>query len=47
MDYENKGNWDNCEFITSGDFEKDMLFIQEQYKNIKGKIPEYYNPKIY
>jgi len=33
--------------MPCGDFKKDMLFIEEKYKNIQGKIPEYYNPKIY
>ena len=47
MDYERKEIGIICEFNPSGDFEKDMLFIQERYKNIKGKNPEYYNPKIY
>ena len=47
MDYEKKEIGIMCEFNTSGNFEKDMLFIQEQYKNIKGKKPEYYNTKIY
>ena len=27
----------------SGDFEKDMCFIQNQFKDFKGKIPENYN----
>ena len=36
-----------CEFKPSGNFEKDMLFIQGKYENVKGKIPEYYNPKIF
>jgi len=36
-----------CEFNPNGNFEEDMFFIQEKYKNIKGKKPEYYNPKIY
>tara|TARA_B100000767_G_scaffold253356_1_gene257853 strand:+ start:441 stop:992 length:552 start_codon:yes stop_codon:yes gene_type:complete len=47
IDYENKLVGIICDFIPCGDFEKDMLFIQEKYKNVKGKIPEYYNPKIY
>ena len=36
-----------CKFYASGNFVKDMLFIEDKYKNIKGKNPEYYNPKIY
>ena len=47
MDYETKEVGVICNFKACGDFKKDMLFIQEKYKNIKGKIPEYYNPKIY
>lgn len=34
-------------FWPSGDFEKDMLFIQEQYKDKVGKYPENYNPQIF
>ena len=45
-DYENKEVGIICDFIPCGDFEKDMLFIQEQYKDVKGKIPENYNPEI-
>ena len=47
MDYEKKEIGIMCEFNTSGNFEKDMLFIQEKYKNVKGKTPGNYNPKIY
>jgi 1-acyl-sn-glycerol-3-phosphate acyltransferase len=47
MDYKNKEVGVICVFMPCGDFEKDMLFIQEQYKGVKGKIPENYNPKIY
>ena len=47
MDYKKKEIGVMCEFNVSGNFEKDMLFIQEKYKNIKAKVPEYYNPKIY
>ena len=47
MDYEKKEIGIMCEFNASGNFEKDMLFIQEQYKGVKGKIPGNYNPKIY
>jgi len=47
MDYENKEIGIMCEFNASGNFEADMLFIQEKYKNIKGKTPANYNPKIY
>ena len=47
MDYEKKEIGIICEFKTSGNFEEDMLFIQEKYKNVKGKTPGNYNPKIY
>ena len=47
MGYENKKIGIIHEFIPSGNFEQDMLLIQEKYQNIKGKIPEYYNPKIF
>ena len=47
MDYGNKKIGIIHEFIPSGNFEEDMLLIQEKYQNIKGKIPENYNPKIY
>ena len=30
----------------TGDMDTDMLFIQNQFKNFKGKIPENYNPII-
>jgi len=46
-DYEKKEIGIMCDFMPCGDFEKDMLFIQEQYKGLKGKIPENYNPKIF
>jgi len=47
IDYVKKEIGVMCEFFASGDFESDMLFIQEKYQNINGKIPEYFNPKIY
>tara|TARA_X000000368_G_C23005720_1_gene701080 strand:- start:288 stop:839 length:552 start_codon:yes stop_codon:yes gene_type:complete len=46
MDYERKEVGIICEFMPSGDFEKDMLFIEDKYKEVKGKIPNYYNPNI-
>ena len=46
MDYEKKEVGIICEFMPSGDFHKDMSYIQEQYKFVKGKIPEFYNPNI-
>jgi len=47
MDYEKKEIGIMCEFKPNGNFEEDMLFIQEKYKNVKGKTPENFNPKIY
>ena len=47
MDYKKKEIGIMCKFYASGNFVKDMLFIQEKYTNIKGKTPEYFNPKIY
>ena len=46
MDYKNKEVGVINQFITTNDIEKDMLFIQDQFKNIQGKIPENYNPNI-
>lgn len=34
-------------FQPSGDFEKDMAYIQEQYRNIGPRHPDNYNPQIY
>ena len=47
MDYENKKVGIIDSITPTVDIEKDMLLIQEKYQNIKGKIPEYYNPKIF
>ena len=47
MDYEKKEIGIINEFHASGDIDKDLLFIQNQFKNIKGKIPKNYNPKIF
>jgi len=47
MDYEKKEIGIMCEFKTSGNFEEDMLFIEEKYMNVKGKTPGNYNLKIY
>ena len=46
MDYERKEIGIIGKFIATGDFEKDISFIQDKYKDVKAKIPEYYNPKI-
>ena len=32
--------------LTTGDIDSDMLFIQEKFMNVQGKIPENFNPKI-
>jgi len=47
MDYKKKEVGVIAELMITGDFEKDMFFIQQQYANVTGKIPENYNPKIY
>tara|TARA_B110000908_G_scaffold133818_1_gene157973 strand:+ start:2540 stop:3094 length:555 start_codon:yes stop_codon:yes gene_type:complete len=47
MDYQNKKVGIINKIIPTGNFEKDMLFIQEEYKNIKGKVTENYNPTIF
>ncbi|HCQ14622.1 MAG TPA: glycerol acyltransferase [Cryomorphaceae bacterium] len=47
LDYEKKIGGVLGVFEPSGDFEKDMHFIQEQYRPIKGKHPENYNPQIF
>ena len=31
----------------TGDINKDMIFIQNQFKDVKGKIPENFNPIIF
>ena len=46
MDYENKKVGIIDSITPTLNIEKDMLFIQEKYKNIKGYIPENYNPII-
>ena len=46
MDYKNKKVGIINQFIPTDDIEKDILFIQDQFKNIEGKIPENYNPII-
>ena len=47
IDYKKKEVGIITELMITGDFEKDMLFIQQQYVNVSGKIPDNYNPKIY
>lgn len=46
MDYKNKKVGIINQFIPTDDIEKDILFIQDQFKSIEGKIPENYNPII-
>jgi 1-acyl-sn-glycerol-3-phosphate acyltransferase len=46
MDYENKKVGIIDSITPTADIEKDLLFIQEKYKDIKGCIPENYNPII-
>ena len=35
------------EFYPTGDFEKDMMFIQNEFSSFAGKIPENYNSIIF
>lgn len=46
IDYETKKVGIIDSITPTIDIEKDMLFIQEKYKNIKGCIPNNYNPII-
>ena len=47
MDYENKEMGVISEFYPTGNIIEDLDFIQSKFKDIKGKIPENYNPKIH
>ena len=47
MDYENKEMGVISEFYPTGNIIEDLDFIQNKFKDIKGKIPENYNPKIH
>lgn len=47
LDYPKKLGGIEMIINLSDSFEKDMLFIQNYYKDIQGKNPENYNPKIY
>jgi len=47
LDYKNKEIGIFNQFLPSGNAKKDMLFIQEQYANSKGKLPENYNSTIF
>ena len=46
LDYKNKEIGIFNQFLPNGNFEKDMLFIQEQFANFQGKVPENYNSTI-
>ena len=46
IDFKNKKIGVIDTLIPTGDIDKDMLFIQEKYKNVEGKIPEKYNSII-
>ena len=47
LDYKTKEIGVFYEFYPTGDFKKDIKFIESQYKGSVGKIPENYNPKIF
>lgn len=47
LDYAKKEAGVLLAFQPTGEFEKDMQFIQEQYSRIAPKHPENYNPQIY
>ena len=47
LDFKNKEIGIFDKIYPSGDFEKDMKFIENSYKNVVGKITENYNPKIF
>lgn len=47
LDYQKKEAGVLGAFQPTGDFEKDMQYIQDQYKDIAPKHPQDYNPQIY
>jgi len=47
IDYLNKEVGKIGEILPTGNFEKDMTYIQEKYSLIKGRFPENYNPIIF
>ncbi len=47
LDYQKKTGGVEGPFTPSGDFGKDMLYIQEFYRPVTGKHPENYNPEIF
>tara|TARA_B100001250_G_scaffold408319_1_gene430522 strand:- start:308 stop:823 length:516 start_codon:yes stop_codon:yes gene_type:complete len=46
LDFKNKKIGVVNSLVTTGNIDKDMLFIQNQFKGLQGKIPERYNPVI-
>ena len=46
MDYEKKRVGVINSVVTTGDIDRDMLFIQKCFKEVKGKVPQNFNPKI-
>ncbi len=47
LDYKKKLAGVGDAYLLTGDFEKDMQYVQDFYKDIQGKHPENYNPTIY
>ena len=47
LDYQNKIAGVGGIYNLTGNFENDMRFIEDFYKNIQGKHPELYNKKIF
>ena len=47
LDYKNKQVGIFKKINSSSNYEKDMKFIEDAFRDIKGKIPEYYNPDIF
>ena len=47
MDYKHKEVGIIYTLKPTGNMDKDFKIIQDQFKDITGKIPENYNPKIY
>ena len=46
LDYRKKEIGVVSSLFPSGDINRDMLFIQEKFKNVRGKIPENFNSSI-
>ncbi|MBT6699576.1 MAG: acyltransferase, partial [Flavobacteriales bacterium] len=47
IDYKNKEVGIIHTLKPTGNMEEDFKIIQDQFKDVTGKIPENYNPKIY